>query len=126
MEDAISILTPLIAVAAVIAGAYWTAKWMSRRHGAISSGRHIQVLERVMLGRDACLALLRVGSSVYLASVSSGRVELVREVDPKELVAVDTKRAGNDFVGILTKALGKGRQQPASGEDGGGQDGTQP
>ena len=126
MEDAISILTPLAAVAAVIAGAYWTTRWMARRNSVHSSGRHIKVLERVMLSKDTCLALVRVCGTTYLASVSTGRVELIREVDPKELTAEDTRRAGNDFVGILAKALGKGKQPPGSNGNGGGQDGAQP
>lgn len=123
MDSAISILSPLVAVAAVLACAYWTTRWLARRQGSHSSGRHIRVLERVMLGRDTCLALVRVCGTTYLASVSTGRVELIREVDEKELAAGDAMRAGNDFSGFLSRALGKGKQPPESNENGGGQDG---
>ncbi len=125
MEDVYSILTPLLAVVVVIAGAYWTTKWMGRHHNAYSSGRQIQVLERVMLARDTYLALIRVGGKTHLASVGSGRVELLRELDPQELAAAEHKRPGSDFFGALTKAMGKGKQQPAQPENDGGQDGTQ-
>ncbi len=119
MEDAFSILTPLLAVAVVIAGAYWTTKWMAGRHGAYSSGRHIQVLERVMVAKDTYLALIRVGSQTHLASVSPGRVEWIREMDTAELAGIEAKRAGNDFLGMLVKAAGKGKTHPAQKEDGG-------
>lgn len=125
MEDIFSILTPLLAVVAVIAGAYWTARWMGRHHNTYSSGHQIQVLERVMLARDTYLALIRVGGKTHLISVGSGRVELLREVDQQELAGVEARRAGNDFLGTLAKAMGKGKQPIQPGNDD-GQDGTQP
>jgi len=126
LEDIFSILTPLLAVAVVIAGAYWTTKWMGRHHNAYSSGRHIQVLERVMLARDTYLILARVGGKTYLVSVSPGRVEFVREVDQQELGDVESKRAGSDFFGTLLKAMGKGKQQPMQHGNDDEQDGAQP
>lgn len=125
MEDAFSILTPLLAVVIVIAGAYWTAKWMGKHHNAYSSGRQIQVLERVMLARDTYLALIRVGGKTHLASVGSGRVELLRELDQQELNGVEAKRPGNDFFGTLIKSMGKGKQPPIQPGSNEGQDGTQ-
>lgn len=126
MEDTFSILTPLLAVVIVIAGAYWTAKWMGRHNNAYSSGRQIQVLERVMLARDTYLALIKVGGRTHLASVGSGRVELLRELEQQELTGVEAKRSGNDFFGALLKSMGKGKQPPVQSESGEEQDGTQP
>jgi flagellar biosynthetic protein FliO len=126
LEDAFSILTPLLAVIIVIFGAYWTAKWMGRHHNAYSSGRQIQVLERVMLARDTYLALIKVGGRTHLMSVGAGRVELLRELEQQELAGVEAKRPGNDFFGTLIKSMGKGKQPPAQSGSGEGQDGTQP
>ncbi len=124
MEDIFSAMMPLLAVMAVIAGAYFTTRWMGRHHNAYSSGRSIQVLERVMLARDTYLALVRVGDKTHLASIASGKVELLREVDPQELKGVEGKRPGNDFFGALTKAMGKGRQTPSQPDNDEGQDGA--
>ncbi len=124
MDDTFTILMPFLAVTAVIAGAYWMVRWLAKSQGIRSAGRHIQVLERVMLSKDTCLALVRVGSRIYLASVSAAKVELIREMDRQELPDLDAKRPGGDFFGILLKSMGKGKQDPNHQENGKEQDGA--
>ena len=63
-----------------------------------------------MLSKDACLVLVRVGSKIYLASVSAGKVELVREMDSQELADSDVWRSGGDFFNLLTKSMSRGKQ----------------
>lgn len=126
MDETFSILMPFLAVTAVIAGAYWAVRWLAKSQGIRSAGRHIQVLERAMLSKDTCLALVRVGSRIYLASVSAGKVELIREIDRQELTELDAKRpGGGDFFGLLTKSMmSRGRQAQNSQENEREQDGA--
>lgn len=124
VEDFVTILGPLLAVIVVIAGAYATSKWIAGRRGGFSYGRHIQVLERAALAKDAWLMLVRVGGRTYLASAASGKVELIREMDEQELKRGDTPRPGTDFLSMFTKSMGRGKQPPE--DSGREQDGTQP
>lgn len=125
MDDMVAILMPLLAVAAVIAAAYLFTRWMARHQGAYSSGRHIQVVERVALAKDTYLALVRVGGRIYLASIGAGRVELIRQMDEEELPKMESLKAGNDFFGVLAKAVKGGKpQQPKAPDD--DQGGVQP
>lgn len=110
MDETFTILMPFVAVTAVIACAYWATRWLAKSQGIRSTGRHIQVLERTMLSKDACLVLVRVGSKIYLASVSAGKVELVREMDSQELADSDVRRSGGDFFNLLTKSMSRGKQ----------------
>ena len=124
MDDMVAILMPLLAVAAVIAAAYLTTRWMARHQGAHSSGRHIQVVERVALAKDTYLALIRVGGKIYLASIGAGRVELIRQMDEEELPKMESQKAGGDFFKVLATAMkGNKPQQPKAPDD--GQDGVQ-
>ncbi len=125
MEDLISLMMPFLTVTVVIGGAYLATRWMAKSHGNQSSGRNIQVLERVMLAKDTCLALIRVGSRIYLASVAVGKVELIREMEKHELPEAAVKKPGGDFLGLLTKAVSKSRQQEGHSENGNEQDGAQ-
>lgn len=111
MGETFSIVMPFLAVAVVIACAYWATRWLAKAQGFRTAGRHIQVLERAMLTKDSCIALIRVGAKIYLASVSAGKVELIREVDKQELSDHDTRRSGGDFFHMLNKSMGNGKQK---------------
>ena len=110
MDETFTILMPFLAVTAVIACAYWATRWLAKSQGIRSAGRHIQVLERTMLTKDACLALVRVGTKIYLASVTTGKVELIREIDKQELSEGDLRRSGSDFFNLLSKSMSRGKQ----------------
>ncbi len=124
MGDIGSFLMPLFAVVMVIAAAYLTAKWVAGRHNAYSSGRHIKVVERVMLAKDAYLALVQVGSKSYLASVTLNRVEIIGEINGEDLVPTEPAHTGSDFFGILSDRIGKKKQNPLRDRDSQGQDGA--
>ena len=107
MEDIISIIMPLFAVVAVIAGAYIITKWVAKRHNNYSSGRHIKIIERVVLGKDTYLVIAKVGLKTYLLSMTSQRVEMLSELDEDKLPPIENEKQTPDFLSILTSALGK-------------------
>lgn len=112
--DAVSLISPMLGVVAVIILAYFATRWLATR-GSFkpSSGKRIQVLERVPLTRDTSLAMVRVGGMTYLLSVGAGRAEKICELT--DGAAGDAERPAGEFESLLSQRVnGSGRtaQEP--------------
>lgn len=59
--------------------------------GNASSNCNIQVLERTAVAPDVYLAMVRIGSRYYAAGISEKKIEIIREIDEGELLAVSVE-----------------------------------
>lgn len=105
--EIMEILLPLFAVIAVIFGAYLTTKFVAKKQNTFSSGNYIRVLERVVLGKDAYLAIAKVGEKAFLLSMTSQRVEMLCELDCDSLKPIKNEHRGTDFLSLLTSAFNR-------------------
>jgi flagellar biogenesis protein FliO len=79
--DTVSLISPMLGVVAVIILAYFVTRWLATRSSfKPASGKHIRVIERVPMARDASLAMVRARGRTYLLSVGPGRVEKICEL----------------------------------------------
>ena len=72
-----SLLVPFILVIFVIFAAYLGTKFISQKYAKISSGKHLRIIERVALGQDKSLVLVRINKKIYLLGVSGKGVNVV-------------------------------------------------
>ncbi len=49
------------------------------------NARYMKIIEKTNLGKDAYLAIMKIGESYELVSVTSGNITMVREVDKEEM-----------------------------------------
>lgn len=78
LEMLFTLLSALLALAAVLALAYITLKWMgSKMPGTTGGGggRMIRVLDRVMVGQNKCLLVVRVGKQTILIGMAEDTVQ---------------------------------------------------
>ncbi len=68
----------------ILALAYMSTRFLAMRSGSVQPGRHIQILEQQMLGRDQKLALARVGERWFLLGIAPSGVSLVAEFTAEE------------------------------------------
>ncbi|MEA4921209.1 MAG: flagellar biosynthetic protein FliO [Clostridiaceae bacterium] len=106
MEYLKIVLPPLLAVATVIAGAYFAARWVGKRYGS-SFGGSIKVVERAVIGRDLQLIIVQVGKKTLLLSGSSKRAELICELDSEDYIVEKTVAKEGDFFKHLSFAVSK-------------------
>ncbi len=113
--DAVSLIAPMLGVVGVIILAYLATKWLAGRSTfRPADGKRIRILERVPLGRDTYLALVRVNRQTFLLSVAPGRVEQIGEPDGAGAgAATPADRARQeDFESLLSQRMRKYRDQP--------------
>ena len=107
----------LAAVAAILAAAYLTTRWLglysARKTGfrpRAASGR-MRVVAQLAVGRGEQLELVCIGQRCYLIGVGAGGVSLLREFDPEEsleLLARDGEdAAAPGFMDALKENLRK-------------------
>ena len=84
----------LLAVAAVLCLAYFATRFLAGKGmgGALGRftgrSRNLQVLERVPIGREEFLTVVRAGQRYFLLGVTPSSVTLLRELDAEEADAL--------------------------------------
>ena len=87
--DLLSLLSILLTLALALLACYlvtrWTGLGLGSRLGA--GGRHVRVLERVPVGRDQALVVVRAANRVFLLGSSPSGFSLLAELTEEELSA---------------------------------------
>lgn len=87
-ESGLTLLWMLLAVAAVLALAYWATRLISTRGigGVMSggSGGDFCVLRQIVVGRNERLLLVRLRERCLLLGVTAGGISLLLELEPEE------------------------------------------
>ena len=105
MEDFLNLLLPLVVVVLMIVAAYFTTKYIAKKQNTFTSGRLIQVIERVSISRDTYLAIVKVGDKLLLLSTSSGKTELITELDSSLTDQLDKTIKHPDFFEIFSSLI---------------------
>ncbi|GEM_PF-3005300 len=96
-----SLFVPFIIVVLVIIFAYLGTRFISAKYTRMTSGKHLKIIERVSLGQDKSLLLVRIMTKTYLIGVSGSGINVVSEFIDGEF-ADDTTSGNPDFYSILT------------------------
>ena len=78
----LSLVGGLFLFVLVLALAWVCSRWLGGRFGFSAAGGTVRVLERVMVGPDRSLLVVRAGEEVLLLGVTPQRIERLGELDP--------------------------------------------
>lgn len=94
----------------VFAGAYWASRFLARRYqGTAGHTKNIRVLERVAVGRDSALLLVKVNQKVCFLGVSAKQITLLETFSADEILNIDEQPpAMISFGDMLKKFREKG------------------
>lgn len=85
-ETLASFLWMLVCVVLIIGLAFWFTKFVAGRGalGAFSGGRRMEILDRLPLGRDQSVVLVRAGERYLLLGAGTAGVTLLAELTGEE------------------------------------------
>ncbi|MDE6455767.1 MAG: flagellar biosynthetic protein FliO [Dysosmobacter sp.] len=108
-----SLLWMLVCVVLVIGLAYWFTKYAAGRGalGAVSRGRRMEILDRLVLGRDQSLILARVGERYLLLGAGTAGVSLLAELSGEEAAAWKPPEAAEGRPGFKEAFLSAMKQR---------------
>ncbi len=123
-ETVLRILGSLIALVFVLALAWFVLHWLSSRTGSAysfgRSGKLLQVLDRLAIGKNSSMVLVRVQSKVYLIAISEHCIQTINEWDdPDETIKAppppENLLSFQDALKEAAKKLKKSDHQDGSG-----------
>jgi len=84
-QDFMTILTgigTIVLMLAVFVGAYYFSKFVSKKYQPKNGGtRNIEIIERMAVGKDQSLALVKVSDKVFLLAFTAQSVTKIEEMD---------------------------------------------
>lgn len=99
----------IVLMGLVFVGAYWASRFLARRYqGAAGRTKNIHILERVVIGRDSALLLVKVNKKVCLLGVSAKQVTLLESFSADELDITGEQPPMINFGDMLKKFREKG------------------
>jgi len=80
-----SLMETFLALAAVLALAYFVLRFGKRVTDG--GGGYVKIVEKTPLTSQSFLAVIKVGEDYHLASVTSGEVKILKDLDRQEMEA---------------------------------------
>lgn len=115
----------IVLMLAVFVGAYYFSKFFAKQYQPKMAGKlkNIEIIERMAVGKDQSLALVRVSDKVFLLAFTAQSVTKIEEMDaslfPENTVVQNTGE--NNFMTFFTDAynnlLNKKNEGKGDGKD---------
>ena len=90
----------------VFVGAYFFSKFAAKQYQPrFGAAKNMEIIERMVVGKDQSLALVRVSGRVFLLAFTAQSVTKIEEMD-SSLFPVDTEvqKTGENFMNFFTDA----------------------
>ena len=124
-QDFMTILTGIgtvVLMLAVFVGAYYFSKFISKKYQPkYGSAKNIEIIERMVVGKDQSLALVKVLDKVFLLAFTAQSVTKIEEMDASLFpVNTDIEKIGDtSFMSIFTDAYNNllNKKNEGKGED---------
>ena len=121
LESVTMALSTLAALVAVLLAAWFILKWMGKRMPGQTSSRHIKILDRVVLGQDKCLLLVRVAGKAMLIGMTSGAATKLCDVDEDGLEPDAPLPSAQSFSSVFQSFLAKNKTSAPGEKQGRGE-----
>ncbi len=107
MGDILSLIFSLVAVVGVIYAAYLFSRYVGGASGKAATTRYMSIVDKVSVGAERSLLIVKIGERHYLLGVASGGITMLTELDPDELDDIPPQAVPPDFKDILGGVLKK-------------------
>lgn len=96
-------LFALIGMVCVIMLTYYASKWYARRMGPIAGGKHIKVVDRLVVSKSGSLLIIDIQGKQYLMGVSEENVQVVMRLDETIPLPIEQNFNGDGLKGLVNK-----------------------
>ena len=85
-KDLLSLVGILAVMVGILAGAYYFSRWTGKMFGTMPGlgGPNMRVLDRLSVGRDQSVLVVRVGGRYFLVGAAPSGVSLLAELSEEE------------------------------------------
>lgn len=79
--DIVSLVLTLIAGAGVILLTYYASKWYVKKAGAIGSGNHLKIVDRLVVSKTGSIVVVDLDGVQYMIGVSEQNIQIMKQLD---------------------------------------------
>lgn len=90
----------------ILFGAYIATRWYATKVKGMTNGKHIKVVDRVILGKDKGIIIVQVGQKVYMMSEGTNGLTILNEMEEHDLGVVEPQEGPTSFKDIIQTYLG--------------------
>lgn len=105
----LSIVFSFVLVVGILFLAYFSTKWLSKKMSTQGNTRYIKVLDRVMLGQDKSIVVVKIAGKTMAVAMTSHTAVKLCDIDEASVEPAPPPQ-GMDFSSIFKNYLAKGKQ----------------
>lgn len=99
--DIFSMLFALIGTVCIIMLTYYASKWYARRMGPVVGGRHIKVVDRIVVSKTGSVLIIDLEGRQYMLGVSEQNIQILKELDEAIPLPADHTAGGDGLKGLV-------------------------
>ncbi|MEG0296330.1 MAG: flagellar biosynthetic protein FliO [Clostridium sp.] len=107
MEFFLLFIKLIIAFGIVLALMYLLYKLSDTKMKQLNNTKYIKVLERTQISKDGSLILVKLGDKGYIMSSSTGKNEIIKELNDDELEKYESSKIQSNYDNIVTNYFTK-------------------
>ena len=96
-------LFALIGTVCVIVLTYYASKWYARKMGPIAGGKHIKVVDRLVVSKTGSLLIVDIEGKQYLMGVSDQNVQVLMRLENTIPLPAELNAGGDGLKNLLNK-----------------------
>ncbi len=100
-RDIISMLLALMGTGCVILLTYYASRWYAKKMGPIAGGKHIKVVDRLVVSKTGSILIIDIEGRQYLIGVSDQSVQILMELDETIPFPVAYSAGGDGLKGFI-------------------------
>lgn len=103
IEDVFSMLFALVGTVCIILLTYYASRWYAKKIGPIAGGKHIKVVDRLVVSKTGSILIVDIGGRQYMIGVSDQNVEILMELEEPIPLPADHEKSGDGLKGLMGK-----------------------
>ena len=105
--DIFSMLFALVGMICVILLTFYVSKWYGKKMGPIAGGKHIKVIDRLVVSKTGSVLIVDILGKQYMIGVSDQNVQILMELDETipPFVEKDNRQGGAKVLINSSKSL---------------------
>lgn len=100
--DIFSMLFALIGTVCIIMLTYFASKWYAKKMGPIAGGKHIKVVDRLVVSKTGSILIVDIEGRQYMMGVSDQNVQILMELEETIPLSVNNETVGDGLKGLIS------------------------
>ena len=96
-------LFALIGTVCVIMLTYYASKWYARKMGPIAGGKHIKVVDRLVVSKSGSVLIIDIEGKQYMMGVSDQNVQVLMRLEDNIPLPIEQSFRGDGLKGLLNR-----------------------